>query len=94
MRTAQTQLAAYDALTAPKISASQQIVLALFAGHAITLTRQEIATRAKLPLASVCGRVRELLDAEVLVVRGSRKCIATGQSNQTVGLPVDVAATA
>lgn len=89
MTAAQTQIDAYDALTPVRIGASQQRVLSLFAGTSITLTRQEIADRANLPLASVCGRVRELLNAEVLVVRGKRKCLASGQNNQTLGLPVD-----
>ena len=82
-----TQLSAYDALDGGLRRTQKQVILDLFHGAHVKLTRQEIADRTNLRLSSVCGRVRELLDGEALAVRGEQKCPATGVLNETVGLP-------
>ena len=88
MRTTHTQLAGYDSVTCAKKRTQKQMILDLFYSWHLTLTRQEIADRTNMRLSSVCGRVRELLDAGALKVRGTQKCAATGVLNETVGLPV------
>jgi len=87
MRATHTQRAAHDALDAGTRRTQKQMILDLFHGAHVKLTRQEIADRTNLRLSSVCGRVRELLDGEALAVRGVQKCAATGVDNETVGLP-------
>lgn len=52
-----------------RLCASQSAVLeALTAGP---MTRNQLAGRAGLPLSSVCGRCRELLDADLVTVMGT-----------------------
>lgn len=87
MRITHTQRAAHDALDPATRRTQKQMILDLFHGAHVKLTRQEIADRTNLRLSSVCGRVRELLDDAKLAVRGAQKCIATGVDNETVGLP-------
>ncbi|WP_018435329.1 hypothetical protein [Paraburkholderia atlantica] len=87
MRSTQTQLAGYDSVTGTKRCTQKQMILNLFDSPDVKLTRQEISDRTNLRLSSVCGRVFELLDDEVLEVRGTQKCAATGVLNETVGLP-------
>jgi len=76
-----------------QLSAQKQMIVDLFDGYppTLTLTRQDIAGRTNMRLSSVCGRVRELVDAEILMVRGKRECKETGVMVETVGLPVDAA---
>ncbi|WP_144149387.1 hypothetical protein [Paraburkholderia sp. BCC1884] len=92
MRSKLSQLAAHDALDEDTKRTQKQVIMDLFALPETALTRQDIADRTNMRLGSVCGRVNSLLKAERLIVRGSRKCVATGQSNDIVGLPVEVAA--
>lgn len=87
MRTTHTQTVAYDALAGGLRRTQKQMIVELFAGSQVKLTRQEISDRTNLRLSSVCGRVRELLDDETLKVRGTKECVATGVSNETIGLP-------
>jgi hypothetical protein len=87
MRATHTQLAGYDSVTGMKRCTQKQMILNLFHGSDVKLTRQEIADRTNLRLSSVCGRVRELIDDEALKVRGAQKCAATGVQNETLGLP-------
>lgn len=89
MQASQTQIDAYHGMSSKQITAKQQMVLNVFDGDTrVTLTREEISARSSLKLSSVCGRVHELVQAEVLAVRGSVKCIATGNRQQLIGLPV------
>ncbi|WP_430228045.1 hypothetical protein [Paraburkholderia tropica] len=88
MKATATQLAAHDALDANGERLTQKkIVMNLFEGPGTVLTREDIAARTNLRLSSVCGRVRELLDLGLLVVRGTLKCVATGKYQETIGLP-------
>ncbi|WP_321902057.1 hypothetical protein [Paraburkholderia tropica] len=88
MKATATQLAAHDALDANGERLTQKkIVMNLFEGPSTVLTRDDIAARTNLRLSSVCGRVFELLSSEVLAVRGTRKCAATGFDHELVGLP-------
>lgn len=92
MRITQTQRAAYDALDSCARRTQKQMILDLFVTAQLKLTRQEIADRTNMRLSSVCGRVREMLDDDVLQVRGAQKCAATGVLNETLGLPAEVTA--
>jgi hypothetical protein len=87
MRSTHTQLAGYDSVTSAKRCTQKQMILNLFCGPDVKLTRQDIADRTNLRLSSVCGRVRELIEGDALRVRGSVKCAATGVHNETLGLP-------
>lgn len=92
MRAAQTQIEAFHGMPGRQLSAQKQVVIDLFAARTTMLTRRDIADRTNLAMSSVCGRVRELLDAELLAVRGKRECKETGVMVETVGLPVEVSA--
>ncbi|WP_156811429.1 hypothetical protein [Cupriavidus sp. USMAHM13] len=67
------------------LSARQRMVIDCFDGGGVLLTREDIAARTHLRLSSVCGRVRELLDAGYLQVRGLRRCAATGKPHELLG---------
>ncbi|OJA74535.1 hypothetical protein BGV72_24430 [Burkholderia ubonensis] len=87
-RVAETQQAAYHAITVKELTAKQKMVVESFHLPGERLTREDIAARTNLKLSSVCGRVRELLDAGRLVVVGSRKDPATGASQQLLSLVI------
>jgi hypothetical protein len=93
MRAAQTQIAAFQAITPKHLGATQQMVMDCFTDPTVRLTREEIAARTNMKLSSVCGRVRELLDDERLAVRGTRKDPHMRNAQQVVGLPTQDAAT-
>jgi DNA-binding MarR family transcriptional regulator len=86
-RVATTQSNAFHAMSTKQLGAKQQMVLDCFADNRTRLTREDIAGRTNLKLSSVCGRVRELLDLGLLVVKGSRKDLATHNSQQLLALP-------
>ncbi|MFM0022165.1 hypothetical protein [Paraburkholderia azotifigens] len=88
-RVAETQSDAFHAMRARDLSAKQKMVIECF--HGDHLTREDIAARTNLKLSSVCGRVRELLDAGRLRVVGSRKDLAT-QTKQQLLAPAEVTA--
>ncbi|NDV73515.1 hypothetical protein [Burkholderia cenocepacia] len=89
-RVADTQQAAFHALTVQDISESQRKILALFKSPGAVLTRYDIAEILGLPVGSVCGRVRELIDAGRLIVVGKLKVQRNGRSVslQLLGLQV------
>lgn len=89
-RVADTQQASYHSISVKELSTRQKQVLACFNGIApgiATFTREEIAAITNMRLSSVCGRVRELLDANRLAVLGETMCVATGKPQQLLGLP-------
>ncbi|WP_342705185.1 hypothetical protein OHZ10_29335 [Burkholderia arboris] len=87
-RVSETQQDSFHAMPVSELSAKQKMVMDCFDSPETLLTREEISARTNLKLSSVCGRSRELLDAKRLAKRGSRKCIATGKSQELLGLPV------
>ena len=44
------------------------------------VTRAQLAQGMSMPINSVCGRVNELLKAEVIYVSGTGKCPVTGRT--------------
>lgn len=44
------------------------------------VTRAQLAQCMNMPINSVCGRVNELLKAEVIYVSGTDKCPVTGRT--------------
>ena len=86
-RVAATQSDAFHAMSSKQLGAKQQMVLDCFADSNTRLTREDIAARTNMKLSSVCGRVRELLDLKLLRVNGSRKDLATHNSQQLLALP-------
>ena len=85
-RVADTQQDAFHALTVRDLSATQRMVIDALKHGRAPMTREDIAAATNLKLSSVCGRVRELLDAGRLVVVGTRKDLATQTSQQLLGL--------
>ena len=49
------------------------------------LTRSEISERTGIRMSSVCGRVKELLDAGLLIEEERRKCMITHEPAHPVG---------
>jgi cell division ATPase FtsA len=89
-RVAATQQASFHSISVRELSARQKQVMACFDDIAPgigTFTREEIAAITNMRLSSVCGRVRELLDAKRLAVLGETMCVATGKPQQLLGLP-------
>jgi hypothetical protein len=78
-RTASTSSAGLDRVR-PVRSTQQQTVLDTLRGHGC-LTRHEIAAVTQLPLASVCGRVNELLATGEIreVIENGRKLVRNGR---------------
>lgn len=87
-RVSETQQDSFHAIPVAELSAKQQMVMDCFDSPETLLTREDISARTNLKLSSVCGRARELLDAERLAKRGRRDCAATGKSQELLGLPV------
>ncbi|KVV20315.1 hypothetical protein WK78_28945 [Burkholderia cepacia] len=88
-RVSETQYESYKTISLEEFCATQRMVMGCFDAPDVLLMREEISARTNLKLSSVCGRVRELLDAGRLEKRGSRKCVATGKSQELIGLPVE-----
>jgi hypothetical protein len=86
-RVAETQQDAYHALTNRQLSESHLRIMALFTSADVLMTREEIAIRAKMLVPTVCGRTRELLDANRLQVRGTRKESDRRSRQQLIRLP-------
>lgn len=53
-----------------RMKASQGAIIAALVSGGIAMTRNELATATGLPLSSVCGRCRELLDLGNIEVAG------------------------
>ncbi|MBB3256894.1 hypothetical protein [Paraburkholderia sp. WP4_3_2] len=81
-RVAETQSDAFHALTIKDLTVGQKMVLNAFKDGRPPLTREDIASITNLKLGSVCGRVRELIDAKRLFVVGKRQDLATQTSHQ------------
>lgn len=84
-RVSGTQFDSYHGLSVKQLSAKQQMVVDCFSADA-RLTREDISRNTNLRLSSVCGRVRELLDARRLMVVGTQRCMATGKQHELLGL--------
>ncbi|MBR8221276.1 hypothetical protein [Burkholderia ambifaria] len=87
-RVSETQQDSFHSIPLAELTAKQKMVMDCFDSPMVLLTREDISARTNLKLSSVCGRARELLDAGRLAKRGSRKCTATGKSQELLGLPV------
>lgn len=48
------------------------------------VTRAQLSAALGMPINSVCGRVNELLKAEVIYVSGTGKCPVTGRTVETL----------
>jgi hypothetical protein len=93
MQASQTQIDAFHSLTSRQISDTHRRLIDTFGGDPrVTLTREELAARANMKVATVCGRVNELVKAGVLVVRGTAKRPGHRCKEQVLGLPQEVSA--
>ncbi|MDF2434745.1 MAG: hypothetical protein JWP44_4376 [Mucilaginibacter sp.] len=96
MRVASTSLEALFALRAEGgvLRQHQIIVNFLRALPSASLSRNDISHALNIPLQSVCGRVRTLLDDGLLVEdEQTRKCPWTGRSVRPVRIAPDLFAT-
>ena len=88
MQASQTQIDAFRSLSSKEISATQRRIIDLFAGdRSVTFTRDEIAARLGMGVPTVCGRVNELVNGEVLAVRDTAKRPGKRNRQQLIGLP-------
>jgi hypothetical protein len=93
MQASQTQIDAYHGLSNKEISDTQRRIIDLFKGdRAVLMTRDEIAARANMQVSTVCGRVNELVKAEVLAVRDSARRPGRRCRQQLIGLRAEVTA--
>lgn len=67
-----------------KLGKQQQQVFAVLTRTGQAFTRAELAARTGLPVSSICGRVRELLDLKVIVEDPRRPCTVTKKSAHPV----------
>lgn len=74
-----TSLQAYDGMQS-KLGAQQQRIVSFLTTHERPMTRGELAALTGLAINSVCGRVKELLDAGVLIEDPARACKFSGRS--------------
>ena len=86
-RTATTSLEAFYGSSVLSLQDREKQVMAAFISHDVTYTRQQLVDLAELPINSITGRVRSLLDKNALVVRGEIKCHTTGKYRELLGLP-------
>ena len=88
-RYSHTKSQSFEEMTGSKLTEQQQMIMAVFAHPLVRRTREDIAMATNLKLASVCGRVRELMDAGQLVHRGERRDHMTNRNHELVGLPAN-----
>ena len=86
-RNATTSLEAFYSTPAKALQDKEKQVMAAFTSPDVTYTRQQLVDVAELPINSITGRVRSLLDKNALVVRGEIKCHTTGKYRELLGLP-------
>ena len=86
-RTAETSLEAFYGTPVLSLQDREKQVLAAFTSSDVTYTRQQLVDVAELPINSITGRVRSLLDKNALVVRGEVKCNTTCKYRELLGLP-------
>lgn len=86
-RVSETQADSFHSLSVSKLCASQQMVMNCFDNQSTVLTQEQISANTNMKVSSVCGRVRELLDASRLQKRGTVRDVATGKSQELIGLP-------
>jgi len=67
-----------------KLGAQQQQVFAALTKSGQAFTRAELAANTGLPVSSICGRVKELLDLQVVVEDPRRPCSVTGKAAHPV----------
>lgn len=81
-------LAYFEGLANRTFSKQERIVLHAVRHH--PMTREDIAYSTGMRLASVCGRVRSLLDSKMLVPHGHTSQTVSGKPNELVGFPTEV----
>ena len=86
-RNATTSLEAFYGTPAITLQDREKQVLAAFTSPDDTHTRQQLVRLVGMPINSVTGRVRSLLDKGALVVRGELRCANTGKYRELLGLP-------
>ena len=62
----------------PHLQPMQQRIVSCLAMHDRPFTRNELAALTGIAIPSICGRIKELLDAGVLVEGVARACRVSG----------------
>jgi len=76
-----------------KLSPARQAIIHVLKEYGKPMTRAEISHYTYMdgsikhyPINSVCGRVYELLEAQILIEEGTKKCSITGQTSNLLRL--------
>ena len=85
--TAETSVAALQSVL-PLVSKRKQAILALLdQAGAAGLTRYELSGKMTVPIQSVCGRARELVQADHVVEVGDSRPAPSGRASKVLRLP-------
>ena len=89
MRTSETQVSAFRSLGARDyLQPKEREVMRVFESPSTQMTRQQISACTGMAINVVCGRVRSLLDKDVLTVRGTAVDPQTRKAQELLGVPV------
>lgn len=93
MQAAQTSINALQHLEkSGKAASIEARIKGLFSENpSLKLTREEVAERLGIRLATTCGRIKPLLKTGFLAVRGEVVNESTGHKNEQVGLKLESA---
>ncbi len=67
-----------------RLGKQQQAVFSALTRSGLAFTRAELAQHMGIPVASICGRVKELLDLKVIVEDARRPCSVTQKNAHPV----------
>lgn len=88
MTVAETSRDAYHSLSpAGFLQPKQRQIMALFTGPSVSLSRQQISKKTRMPINGVCGRVDSLIAAGRLEERGERRDPHTNKRQKLLRLP-------
>ena len=74
----QTSWSAYQDILRGGVAKTQADKVLQTLNYQSGMTRSELAQATNYGINSVCGRVKELLDSDVIYVSGTRNCKVTG----------------
>lgn len=75
----QTSWSAYQDILRGGVAKTQAEKVLQTLNYQSGMTRSELAQATNYGINSVCGRVKELLDSDVIYVSGTRTCKVTGK---------------
>lgn len=86
-RIAETSRAAFRSFIPEELQRKEKLVLSAFQGRKrVKMSRDTLSAKTGLPINSVCGRVRSLLDKGWLEVDGYEWCATTRKHRELLRL--------